>query len=476
MNNKSDPALESDMGKSQKTEDNPSGDSLNTPKESPVEKSENEKGVHEQYSFIRETIKEDRNSKILTRRSVTRTLVHAMIFGAVACLAFFMLSPRIAGFFYEEEVREPEPIIIHIPFEPEEPEEEEIEEEPEEPEELEGNELEDEEIEEPEPIQLTVESYQEILDSLQEITVEANKSIAYIEGFDGAIDLIEEERLRANRITGLVAGDNGSELIIIAYNGLVDRFSYFRAIMADGKPRSARLVTQDNTRRLAVFAVAIDELDEEALEQIEVARWGNSNRARSGELVIAIGNMLGYGDGQTHGILTSNQSFEIITDGRFRMLGTDILATPGGTGVLFNKNGMVIGLLMPGSWQREGSITANFIGISDLTRVIPLLVEGDGVPYLGVEGITITEELSYILEIPVGVYVRSLTTDSPAMRARIQNGDVIVGFNDSEINTKQDLVNGIFSNEEGIPLEVRIKRRGAEGYVEMDFPVIIERR
>jgi serine protease Do len=302
----------------------------------------------------------------------------------------------------------------------------------------------------------------------------ANQSIAYIEGFMGDWDSVDEEVVRANRVTGLVAADNGNELIIIAHNGLVDSFNYFRAILAEGEPLTARLVIQDTIRQLAVFAVDMDDLTSEELEEIEHATWGNSNRTRQGDLVIAVGNLLGHGDGQFYGILGSNQSFETITDGRFRMLGTDILTLPTGTGVLFNKGGEVIGLLMPGPWQREGSITANVIGISDLSQVLSRLINGESVPYFGVEGITITEELSYVLEIPLGVYVRHVTADSPAFRAGIQNGDIIVAFEDEEIENKQQLLNMIMSDEIEEAVEVRVNRRGAEEYVEMHFNVVIE--
>jgi serine protease Do len=235
-------------------------------------------------------------------------------------------------------------------------------------------------------------------------------------------------------------------------------------------------VIQDTIRQLAVFAVDMDELTPEELEEIEHATWGNSNRTRQGDLVIVIGNVLGHGDGQFHGILGSNQSFETIIDGRFRMLGTDILTSPTGTGVLFNKGGEVIGLLIPGPWQREGGITANGIGISDLSLVLVRLLNGEPVPYFGVEGITITEELSYVLEIPPGVYVRHVTADSPAFGAGIQNGDIIVASNDEEIENKQQLLNEILSGEIGESIEVRVNRRGAEEYVEMYFTVVIESR
>jgi len=268
--------------------------------------------------------------------------------------------------------------------------------------------------------------------------------------------------------------ERGDELIIIAYNGLVANFDYFRVILADEVPRTGRLVIQDTIRRLAVFAVNIEELTAEELEGIEHATLGNSNRTRQGDLVIAVGNVLGYGDGHFYGILGSNQSFETITDGRFRMLGTDILATPRGTGVLFNREGEVIGLLMPGPWQREGSITANVLGITDLRHVLDRLVNGDSVPYFGVEGITITEEFSYAFEIPEGVYVRYVAADSPAFDAGIQHGDVIVAFDGEEIRNKQQLLEGILSSEIGDAIEIRVSRRGAEEYAEMYFTVVIE--
>jgi serine protease Do len=144
--------------------------------------------------------------------------------------------------------------------------------------------------------------------------------------------------------------------------------------------------------------------------------------------------------------------------------------------VLFNRDGQVIGLLMPGPWQRNDQITANVLGISDLFPIIQILVNGDPVPYLGVEGITITEELSAAFEIPPGVYVRQILGDSPAMNGRIHNGDVIIAVNGYEVLNKESLVSSILSSDIGMTIEVTVKRRGAVEYEIMTLPVIIGNR
>ena len=446
--------------------------------------SEEDSSEEKQYSFLRERIKKDKRASGFSRKGLLCVIVYGFIFGAVACLSFFMLKPWVEGsLLYAEE---PGERIIIVPDDSEEanglgdtlePEVNDVlENEPERNDELEDNDSDefDQNIEFIHlPPVLTGDSYQEMMNSLRQVAMTANRSIAYIEGVNETAGFLDGERTRQNRVTGLIVEARGGELMIIAPNLLVGNYSEFRAVFSDNSSHRATFVVQDSIRGLAAFSVEMETLTTGNLASIEFAVIGNSNSVRQGDIVIGVGNILGHGDGLAYGMISSNQSSSTIVDSQFRILSADFIVSSEGTAVLFNRRGQVIGLLKPGPWQGEASITANVVGITELLLPIQTLVNGERVPFFGVEGITVTEEIALIAELPEGIYVRHVEADSPAMRAGIQNGDIIITFNEHEVLNVNNLSRVVLGSEIGETVEVRAIRRGADEIVEIDFTVVI---
>ncbi|MCL2865040.1 MAG: S1C family serine protease [Lachnospiraceae bacterium] len=439
------------------------------------EKDPNLKPDDEQYSFLRETIKTKTGSRVKTLRRILMACILGVVFGIFACLGFFALRPVFEEMFADDTNQ-------RVTLAPEEEEVDDLE-EPEEPmiEEDDEPEVEEEQdpivVEVPTEVELTAERYAELLRSMYEIAQTANKSIVYIEGMGDQEHWVGDEASRAGRTTGLVIGDNGNEFLVLAYNVLAGDHQNFQITISDDAVFVGELRIQDQTRGLAVFAIPKAALSEENLEAIVVADLGNSSMVRQGDIVIAVGNILGHGDGVAYGILSSSQVSVTIPDSQFRILGTDISVSSGGTGFLFNARGQITGMIMPGPWQNNGSNTANALGISDIGPAIYMLVNDEALPFLGVQGVVVTEELAAVQEIPIGVYVSYVVVDSPAMAAGIQNGDVIIEIDGEEIETMQQFTRAILDGSLSDDINIVAARRGADGYVEMDFQVtLIDRR
>ena len=434
-----------------------------------------------QQPFLHETIKKEHVSRKSFRNQVLRVVLYGIIFGVFACFSFFAIRPWVEGMFQGEDERR----VITIPPEEDQDENENDEIQPDINENEEFNEeYNDEENDyydynEPEEIvipELTAESFQEMMDSLFAIAEEANRSIVYIRGASGDLHWIDDQNFDGNRVTGLIVYDTDYELLVVANNSLVGAYGAYRIMISNDSSHPGELVMQDNNRNLAVFSIDKELLSDEDLEATEPAFLGNSNRPRQGDLVIAIGNFLGHGEGLTYGVLSSNRRHISIPDSRIRLLGTNIAVSPGGTGFLFNKNGEAIGLIMPGHWQGGGQTFANTLGISDLRQAIWLLLNGDRVPFLGIEGVTVTEEIADALEIPRGIHVNSVELDSPAMEAGIHNGDIIIAFDGEDVDTVAAFNRAILGSDVDSEVTIQVMRRGVEGHEEAEFVVIIRSR
>ena len=112
-------------------------------------------------------------------------------------------------------------------------------------------------------------------------------------------------------------------------------------------------------------------------------------------------------------------------------------------------------------------------GISDLKDALELLSNNQAVPYIGVYGVTVTEELTSGQGIPSGVYVREVAADSPAMAAGIQSGDVITQVDGSKVTTLSGYSSALMQLAEGDEIRIRGQRQGTGGYVDITFRVTV---
>ena len=111
-------------------------------------------------------------------------------------------------------------------------------------------------------------------------------------------------------------------------------------------------------------------------------------------------------------------------------------------------------------------------GISDLKSIIECLSNGQAVPYIGIRGLDITDDIE-AQGIPKGVYVREVEPDSPAMAAGIQSGDVITSIGDTSVTTLSAYHSALLEEKSGNKIKLKGQRQGAGGYVDIEFNVTI---
>ena len=95
------------------------------------------------------------------------------------------------------------------------------------------------------------------------------------------------------------------------------------------------------------------------------------------------------------------------------------------------------------------------------------------VPYIGIVGTLVTEEISAAQNIPKGFCVTEVETDSPAMKAGIQNGDIITHIDKKKIESVVGYHSTMITQDVGTEVTLTGQRRGAEEYVEIEFTVTI---
>ena len=248
---------------------------------------------------------------------------------------------------------------------------------------------------------------------------------------------------------GLVVTNNhviqGAEDIIVRVNG--------------DQEYKAKVIGADPLSDIAVLQLETD-------ENFIPVQFGDSDKARIGDWVIAIGNPFGLGGTVTSGIISArNRSIGL---SRYEdYIQTDASINSGNSGgPLFDMNGDVIGI-NTAILGRNGSIGIGFsIPANDAKIVIDQLIEFGETKrgWLGVRIQDVTQEIADVekLDEPRGALVASVAQNSPSEKAGVKAGDIILEFNGEKIEEMKELPIIVARTEVGKKVKVKIWRNKKE--------------
>lgn len=405
----------------------------------------------EEFSFLQETIKPKTLSRERLFAQIARIAIYGVFFGIFACCGFYALKPWAETTFQKDAEKVTIQAEEEVPPEEESSAQEVIEEQ-----------------------KLTAEDYETLMQDLGKVAQEAGKCIVSIRS--SRADDWTDGKVTGKGTTGVIAADNGREVLMFADNAVCADASEWTVTFSDKSEYKAVLKKQDKNRGLAVFSIERAKLDSSTWNAVKTATFGHFNCAFKGETVIALGNILHCEDGLSYGIISSKASEDIFADCQCRVITTDIPLAENGTGVLLNLKGEVLGLIRDRVGADAENRTASALAITDIKSVMELLLNGESVPYVGLNGVTVTSDISESQEIPEGMYVTQVYPDSPAMAAGIQNGDVIQEVNGMTVNGNEAFEKAVTECHAGAEVKIRAQRRGAGGYVNVNFMVTVGSR
>ncbi|WP_343209426.1 S1C family serine protease [Anaerolentibacter hominis] len=277
--------------------------------------------------------------------------------------------------------------------------------------------------------------------------------------------------------SGIIIGQNSKEVLIVTNNHVVSGAAQVNIEFVDGTTASAAIKGTSSNADLAVVAVKIADLSDDTMNTIKVATLGNSDDLKVGEMAIAIGNALGYGQTVTVGYISALNREVAYEDYSMELIQTDAAINPGNSGgALLNARGEVIGInsVKYADTQIEGIGFA--IPITDAIPIITELMNSEQVDeseqaYLGIVPYEVNKVYAEQFNMPEGIYVSEVAEKSPAEKAGILNGDIIVKINGTEIVTTDDLSSYLSSHRSGESAAVTIQRMQNGQYVEKEINV-----
>ena len=255
-----------------------------------------------------------------------------------------------------------------------------------------------------------------------------------------------------------------SDGYVVTNNHVVEGATSVTVKLYNGEEYDAEIVGTDEMNDVALLKI-----DATGLQAVTI---GDSDQIEVGEEVIAIGNPLGELTFTMTAGVVSALDREINTDGKpINMLQTDVAINSGNSGgPLFDMNGNVIGITSAkysGSTSSGASIEGiSFaIPINDALRVIYDLQQYGrvtGRAYLGVTVRDLDGTTASTYGLPTGPMIQSVEAGGCAEKAGLQQGDIIIGFNGSEIASYTDLVAALNKLKAGDTATITVFRAGAQ--------------
>ena len=276
--------------------------------------------------------------------------------------------------------------------------------------------------------------------------------------------------------SGVVISDDG---YILTNNHVIEGADEIRVTLSNDREYKARLIGQDaGGTQVGGTDLAVLKIEAEGLPTL---RFGDSDALEVGEWVIAIGTPLNFSQTVTRGIVSakSRTGFSSVKYGDF--IQTDAPINRGNSGgALINIRGELVGIntiIATGGFSM-GNIGLGFAIPSKIAQqVLPQLIEKGKVEraWLGIRMQSVDSDLAEKLnfDAPRGAHVIAVGADSPAEKAGIQRGDVILEFDGQTIRDSSHLMHRVGASEVGKSVEMVVLRNGSE---EKRLTVELEKR
>ena len=322
----------------------------------------------------------------------------------------------------------------------------------------------------------------EALPSIVQVT---NMSLEQVQSWFGTSSTVPTKSLGS----GIIFNQDDKYLYIATNNHVVSNSNSLSVTFNDNKSVSGEVVGTDEESDLAVIKVKLSSLKDSTKKAIKVATLGSSDTLKVGQQAIVIGNALGYGQSVTTGVISAlNREVSIQNEDSGKtytqeMIQTSAAVNSGNSGgALLNSKGEVVGIVSAKYSSSGSSTNASVEGmgfaipISNAKTILQQLMKDGKVTdrpgssngsgssaestsdqgFLGIQGADISSDMASSYNMPEGVYVTKVVSNSPAEKAGIKKGDVITAVDGTSITSMESLYNYISSKKSGDKVKVSV--------------------
>lgn len=269
-------------------------------------------------------------------------------------------------------------------------------------------------------------------------------------------------RRRSNLGSGVIVSPNG---YILTNHHVIEAADEVEIALADGRKTEANVIGSDPETDLAVLKIDFKDLP--------AITFGQSEDAKIGDIVLAVGNPFGVGQSVTMGIIGGVGRTKVGINTFEEFIQTDAAINPGNSGgALTDTAGNLIGINTAIYSRSGGSLGIGFaIPIHVAKQIMEQIIQAGGVirGWLGVTMQDMTRELadSFGLKEVTGALIAGVLKDGPADKAGLKPGDILVSLEGQPIENSSELLNKVAALSPGETVEVKIIRDKQEKNIQI---------
>jgi serine protease Do len=278
-----------------------------------------------------------------------------------------------------------------------------------------------------------------------------------------------QERRTTSLGSGVIVDDGG---YILTNNHVIKDADEIKVTLSDNREFDGEVIGTDPKTDLAVVKIEAEDLP--------TIKWGDSDKLQVGEPVIAVGSPYGLTQTVTFGIVSAKGRANVRISDYEDFIQTDAAINPGNSGgPLINIRGELVGINTAIFSTTGGYQGIGFSIPSSMAKVVleSLIKEGKVVRgWLGVtiQPVTKTIAEQFKLEKEEGVLVSDVIGDSPADKAGLKRGDVIIGYQGKEVADPVELRNLVAGTRPDTKVKIKIVRDGKEQTVSVTIGELTE--
>ena len=277
--------------------------------------------------------------------------------------------------------------------------------------------------------------------------------------FGGAVPPgMSRERLENSLGSGVIVRPDG---VVVTSNHVISGAEEIRVVLSDRREFDASVLTVDEHSDLAFLRI------DPKGERLPYLELKDSDQAEVGDLVLAIGNPYGVGQSVTNGIISAITHRAVAGSDLDYFIQTDAAINPGNSGgALVSMDGKLVGMNAAIFTKTGGNVGIGFAVPSNIIRVaLNALEHGQKNivhPWIGIEGQPVTSELAASLGMAQlsGLLVNRINPESPAAKAGVQAGDVILTLDGKPVDDMESFRYRLATQQVGAPVTFVIVRQG----------------
>ena len=280
-------------------------------------------------------------------------------------------------------------------------------------------------------------SYINMYEEIRQLSQHISNSIAIVEVIEQGVDWFQQTYETKTWTTGVVLAQDGVHLLILTDLEKISKENLIQVYFGEAKV-SGQVYAIDKDYGLAIIAVTLSNISKEVFQQITFARF-EEDAIIVGTPILALGGPNGYKNSMEVGMVTSLGDNIGVVDGELSYFTTNVTDYMNGNGFIFNFSGEVMGMITHTHKKNREDAVCSAIYLEDIRSVIVSLLNNTKQTLFGIKGQDVPESYPWLLKDlselsgVKGVFVTEVQNDSPALKAGIKAGDIILAVNGKQV-------------------------------------------